>query len=437
MNIQTRSFRNILSAAALAAAAFVALPASAEIKREGTWPEEDKPVSVDVSGVSRADAVRKLADAAGWSLVTDGVGSTPVDLHIKDQSPAAVLELLLDDGKYVATRTGTLVRIQRATAEAPATPPAVPAVPAVPAAKADEETKDAKPAKANRRGEDRTIFGSNARIEENEVVDDVTVFGGNVEVLGRVTGDLSVFGGNVYVKETGRIDGDASLMGGNLELKSGASVGKDVSIMGGSLYRAEGAVVGGEVVNKKDDGVGFHFGTDPLPQQGFIGRLGSRLTAMAILFVFGTILLALGAARMETMRIEIAARPMRTMALGVVSFFGAILAAVVLCVTIIGIPIAAVGVLLAVFAGYAGATAALTTVGAAVLQHRTQSPYAHLAFGCAALFVIGMIPVIGTFVTLFVGALGLGVIVATRGAGFLAKRRNGGTPYRTAHEEIV
>ncbi len=419
------------------AVALAAMPAFAEVKREGTWPESDKNVSLEVSGAARADAVRKLADAAGWSIVADGVGGGAVDLHIKDQPPGRVLELVLDDQSYVASREGTLVRIRRASpppAAAPAETPAVPAVP--PAPPAPPEKPEGK--KHKRSGEDRTIFGSNARIEAGEVVDDVTVFGGNVEVLGHVTGDLTVFGGNVHVKEGARVDGDASLLGGNLTLDKGTSVGKDVSVLGGNLQRDDGATVGGDVDLKNDGKLRVNsdvvFGDEH--EHGFLGRLGSRLTNMAILFVFGTILLALGSARMESMRIEIAARPMRAFALGVVAFFAAILAVIVLCITIIGIPFAAVGTLLAVFAGYAGATAALTTFGAAVLQHRTQSPYVHLAFGCTALFVVGMIPFVGGFVTVVVAALGLGAVVGTRAAGLLSKNRNGNNPYRTPGEGI-
>jgi hypothetical protein len=432
------SFRrfSVLFAALTALAS--ASTAFAEVKHEGAWPEKDKSVSLDVSGASRSEAVKRVADAAGWSIVTDGVGSGNVDLHIKDQPAGRILDLVLDDGSYVATRDGDLVRIRRAEPAAAATPapaaPPVPVAPAAPEQKAEKADKDENPLKGDR-GEDRTIFGSNVTIEANETVKDVSVFGGNVDVLGHVTGDLTVLGGNVHVKGAGHVDGDASLLGGNLTLDDGTSVGKDVSVLGGNFSRADGAKVGGEVQlnqNKKHKNISIKLDEDERPGvTGFLSRVGHRLTNMAILFVFGTILLALAAGRMESMRVEVAARPMRTFALGVVSFIGACIATVILCVTIIGIPLAVVGVLLAVFAGYAGATAALTTFGAAVLQHRTQSPYVHLAFGCLALFIIGWIPVIGGLASLLVGAVGFGAIIATRAAGFLAPKRDLG-PYRTA-----
>lgn len=423
-----RTSRNLALAgvaATLLATVFAAKGAFAEVKREGEWPSSDKNVSLDVAG-SRSEAVKRIADAAGWSVVTDGVGEGNVDLHIKDQPPGRVLDLVLDDGAYVATREGTLVRVRRATAAAA---PEAPAAPKAEETKATEPKKEeAKPAEKkdpNKKGEDRTIFGSNVTIEADEVVEDLTVFGGNVDVLGHVRGDLTVFGGNVHVRENVHVDGDASLLGGNLTLESGAVIGKDVSVLGGNLSRAEGASVHGKV--KRD----LHVHADSSPDaKSFLGRVGERLASMAMLLVFGTILLALTPTRMESMRLEAAARPMRSFALGAVALAAALPVTVVLFITIIGIPIWFVAAFLAFIGGTAGVTAVLTTFGAAVLQHRTESPYVHLALGVAALGVVGMIPWIGAAVSWIVIALGLGVLFGSRGAGYFVRRKNNG-PYRS------
>src|SRR5258707_476290 len=76
-------------------------------------PDADKPVSLDVAGVPRAQALRKLADAAGWSLVVHGPPGEAIDMHVRAQPAFKVLELLLDDGDYVAKRDGTLVSVER------------------------------------------------------------------------------------------------------------------------------------------------------------------------------------------------------------------------------------------------------------------------------------------------------------------------------------
>ena len=148
---------------------------------------------------------------------------------------------------------------------------------------------------------------------------------------------------------------------------------------------------------------------------------------MALLFVLGSVLLALLAPRMETLRVEIASRPMRSFAVGLVGTvlgtIGAVIALTILCVTIIGIPLALVGVLLGVIAVYGAVAAALTTFGAAVIGHRTQNPYLHLLLGCAAFLVLSSIPWIGGAVSFAVVMIAVGALVTTRVGGLVERRR--------------
>jgi hypothetical protein len=156
------------------------------------------------------------------------------------------------------------------------------------------------------------------------------------------------------------------------------------------------------------------------------------VTAMVVLFVFGTVLMALWTERMDKVELEVAARPARSFALGLVSLvvFGVL--GVALCVTVIGIPLVLAAAVVGVFATYAGIVAAVRTAGAALIRHRTDNPYLHLALGCAGFFVAGAIPWIGDLVTLTVGLIGFGAVVGSRGAGYWPARKNGGSGYATA-----
>jgi hypothetical protein len=126
---------------------------------------------------------------------------------------------------------------------------------------------------------------------------------------------------------------------------------------------------------------------------------------------------------------------MRSLALGVVGILGAIAVTIALCVTVIGIPIAIIGLLVGVFGVYAGVCAALTVAGEAILRHRTKNQYVHLGAGCAMFLVVGSIPWVGGFATAALALIGVGVLVATRGAGFVKRgKKPGEGPYRTAVE---
>ncbi len=447
-----------LASILLLASLFRSGAAFAAVTREGAWPDADKPISVDASGLSRSEAVKRIADAAGWNVVVHAPPGDPIDIHVKNQPAAKVLDLVLNDASYVAHRDGTLIDIQRTgatpsaaaapeAAPAPVAPPPViaiapppPALPAIPPSPMPPPI--AAPA-ATTRGEDRVVTGGSLRIEKNETVNDVTVYGGSVDVYGTVTGDMVVTGGSARIHEGGHVVGDATTVGGSLNVEDGATVDGDVGVVGGILKRAEGSKIGGKVVTgaKEDDSIRVkvengesHENRNKLGAKitEWTRDAGGAVTRTALLFVFGAVLLALGASRMDALRAEIAVRPMRSFALGIVGGLAGIVAVTLLCITVIGIPVAVVGLLCAVFGVYAGICAALTTAGEALTAHKTKNPYAHLAVGCALFFVIGIIPVIGGLMHAAIALIGIGVLVATRGAGLIKVRTPGQGPYRTA-----
>ena len=161
--------------------------------------------------------------------------------------------------------------------------------------------------------------------------------------------------------------------------------------------------------------------------------LGGSVTQAALFFVFGAVLLALATKRMDILRAEVAERPMRAFALGVLGLIGFVILCIALCVTVIGIPFAAVAVLLGMFALGAAMCAALTIVGEVALRRRTQNPYVHLAFGCALFLVVCKLPF---FISVPIHAalvlIGVGTLVSTRLAGMIPKKRRPAEgPYRT------
>jgi hypothetical protein len=398
---------------ALAVAAMVLFArlraARADVRLEGDWNGDDKRVTVDADSTSRAHALDLLAEAAGWSIVVRAPLTDQVHLHVKDQSAKDVLSLLLADHDYVARRSGTLVSID--VAKSAAEPPRPPAPP-LPPPMASGIVK---------RGDDRVVFGGKMTIEKDEVVHDVAVYGGKLDVYGTVTGDLAVLGGSAHVHDGAKVTGDATVIGGQMRVDDSADVEHDVSVVGGHLDRsanAKGAKAAEKLLDDKrdDDSTSGrawrkirHWGDDAL----------TSLSASALLFVFGAVVVALATDRSRALRVEIAARPMRTFAMGVVGCIAAIGTLVALCVTIIGIPVALFGVVVFVLAAYVGVSAALTTVGEALLRHRTDSPYAHLALGCALFFVVGLFPWVGTWATVILALVGVGVMVATRAAGLI------------------
>jgi hypothetical protein len=440
----------MLGVAALAFA--IPFTAGATVKKEGSWPGAEKTVDLEFEG-KPSEGLRRLAKEAGWSLVVangvviDGSGGD-VHIDVDDQPADAVLEALFVGHDVVAHRNGTLITVTPA-AGTPATTaapvvPSPPAVPAPPAAGAvtSPAAPPAPPPVPTVRGEDRNVFGGSLVIRKDEIVHTVTVAGGSLKVEGTVTGDLVVAGGSAKIASGGRVVGNATVFGGSLKVEKNGRIDGDVGVAGGSVKREEGAIIGGRIVDDEHKGqvnVTVHDGetkttVKPAAERPSRSRLseavhefGQSMTRMALLFVLGCVLLALLAPRMEKLRVEIASRPMRSFAIGLVaSLIGSIaglITIVILCITVIGIPVALIGVLLAILAVYGGLASVLTTFGAAVLGHRTQNPYLHLLLGCGAFLVLSSIPWVGGLTVFAVSMIAIGALVTTRVGGLLDRRR--------------
>jgi len=401
--------------------AWIALsgPASAAVRFDGIWGDGDRLVSLRADHVSRQQALELLTQATGWSFASPDLGDDKVDLAIRDQPAAKVLEMILSDRDYVANLDGERVTIALA-------PIVVSETTAAPV-EGDRSEKD----------RDRVVLGGNLRIEKGERVGDVEVLGGRVDVFGVVEGDIEVMGGEARVHEGGHVMGDLNVVGGEVHLLEHSRVDGDVDVVGGRVNRAPSAIVGGSLSGNAADRVASATLT-PRPKGFSLARATDdatdALTRTALLFLFGVIFWALGAQRMEVLEVELAKRPMRSLAMGVVGALTAALSALVLVVTILGIPFALAGGILTIIAAYVGACVVLSTVGQALLRHKTENRYIHLALGCSLFFLFTAIPYVGTFVWLGVLLTGLGAVVATRAAGLFPANttRADHGPYRTA-----
>jgi len=77
-----------------------------------------------------------------------------------------------------------------------------------------------------------TVFGDNVTIREDERASEVTAYGGNVTVLGRVEGKVVAWGGNVKLEG---FAGSVTAVGGNLKLGPKAQVAGAVALVGGRV----------------------------------------------------------------------------------------------------------------------------------------------------------------------------------------------------------
>jgi hypothetical protein len=200
-------------------------------------------------------------------------------------------------------------------------------------------------------------FGSDITVKPGQMIEgDVVSFGGDIEVLGHVTGNVSAMGGDVTLTPSARVDGDVVCIGGTLREEPGSSVG------------------GQRVTAPRTPGAKLFF-----PVLAVVGT-GFQMLAHAVgaLFMLGIAWLfaKLAPSRTQAALDQIAREPGPSFIIGLLlwaliipSVIALALVIAVLCITIIGIPLAA-----AVAVGYCAffVLAALwgTVVGYGVLGQR-------------------------------------------------------------------
>jgi hypothetical protein len=298
--------------------------------------------------------------------------------------------------------------------EAPAAPepPAAPEEPEEP-----EEPWDRREYRVRRGGQ--TVVGSHVHVAEDEVVDEVTVFGGSATIDGKVDGEVVVLGGSLRIN--GEVERDATVIGGSIRLGPDAVVGGDATAVGGSVHREPGARVDGRIEEARS-GWGGPWWLDGPDREWRIGwspwggvvELLVFVTALVLFGLLMAVVIALGRERIERVAARAGSEPIKA---GVVGLLVTVLALpvfvvvmVLLCLTIIGIPIAVALALalpflmiLWVVLALAGYTAVSLGVGrwfARRFDRSVESPYAASFLG---LFVLALLLLIGNLLDVFGG----------------------------------
>ncbi len=268
-------------------------------------------------------------------------------------------------------------------------------------------------------------FGSDITVEaDQEVQGDVVSIGGDVRVSGRVTGSVTAMGGDVSLGSHARVDGDVVCMGGTLREKPGATVG-------GQRVTAAPRMPGGKLFLPMLAAVGTGF---EVAAQLFKLLLWMGLAWLIVKLAPGRTQEALGTIRREAGTSFVIG--LALWALIIPSVIALALVIALLCITIIGIPLAA-----AVVVGYVAffVVAAVwgTVVGYALLggelHQRFKGSSATLVqaaiWGVVAVVgvrvvgsmfhILPMFGFVGGFMKFVAGALT--VLLATLGAGALVR----------------
>lgn len=298
--------------------------------------------------------------------------------------------------------------------------------------------------------------GGSVVVGPDERVDDLTASGGSVVVYGTVDGDLDAYAGTVVVAENATVTGNVNAYAGSVRVEGtvggrvvayagsvvvarGATVRRslgavagDVTVAGtvlgdvtagtatlrlaptarvggdvnydGEVTVADGAQVDGQVRRVRDLGLGP--APPSLPPGTFLvyGLLSNLL--------LGAILLYTGE-EFSTGVVEAAAlEPVTSLGHGLAAALAAPLVALVLVLTVVGVPIALVWLLALPLLGWIAAVYGRFALGAWLLSYaEVETPWAGLVAGVVLVGLLARIPYVGLPLRALVLVVGLGALV--------------------------
>lgn len=254
-------------------------------------------------------------------------------------------------------------------------------------------------------GTSRDVVNVSVAISQDEsLCGDLRVYNGDATVAGRVGGGVTVIHGALAI--SGEVDGNVTVLGGSVDLRPGARIGGGVNVVGGTLLRAENTSVGGPISTD-----------NTLHQEAittFLGFDGAYTFPWSHLIfwvaVAGVLVLAFPR-QLALVHRSVHHELPKSFGLGVVAALAGVALAVVLTVTCIGIPIAALLLAALWVAWVVGTVASGSWLGSRMLGialPERGTPLLATMLGVAMLALVKAIPCVGGVLSLVIGCVGLG-----------------------------
>jgi hypothetical protein len=196
------------------------------------------------------------------------------------------------------------------------------------------------------RSADIVRFGESIEIEKGERVagDVVAIGGGGITVDGEVRGDVVAIGAPLELGPGAKVDGEVVCIGSTLTLGTSSEVGLDAMSVWGRVEADSGAVVHGQLTEVGGlKGMGFPGVVAFGREEGFahdLKRLVTRLVWVLCLIGLGILAFHLFPDRMRRLSDTVTQRGLITFLAGMAGWVLWLPAFLLLCVTIVGIPVA-------------------------------------------------------------------------------------------------
>jgi hypothetical protein len=245
----------------------------------------------------------------------------------------------------------------------------------------------------------------NTNVAAGDTVGTVVTIDGDAVIDGHVTGTVVVVRGDATIN--GQVDDDVVVVRGTLNLTSTAQV-DNVTLVRSDLNRDPAAVVTGDIT-KRSQFANFGWGTAIFSLVFWLG------ITIAVL-VFGLLFAAVAGRQLTAAATRLSNQPGRSLLTAALTWILLPIAAVVVMLTIVGIPLG-LAVLLSLpllwLLGYAvsGSLLGRSIIGRAMSVERANHPYWPTVLGLIIFQVIGLVPFLGGLIVGLAGSIGAGALI--------------------------
>jgi hypothetical protein len=246
--------------------------------------------------------------------------------------------------------------------------------------------------------DDFVVLTGRAEVREGETVDNVVVFDGEATVDGTVNGHVVAFNGPVTIG--GTVAEDVISFNGLVTVRSGAQVGGDL-VSRQTPVVEEGATVEGET--RANPGELFR---QPLP---FFGYIAAWLAVSVSVLILGLLILWVAPRGADAVTTVWTTATGPSVGWGLILLVGLPLLAVLLLITLVGIPFG-VGLLLALLLIYSVGYAVGALVVGRWIVKPPRSRMAAFLVGFGILRLLALIPFVAGLVGAAAAVIGLGAL---------------------------
>lgn len=262
---------------------------------------------------------------------------------------------------------------------------------------------------------DLIVFGSVVNVASTATVKgDLLVGAENVRIDGLIEGDIKGGAGEVTIGNG--VKGNVELEVDSLTILSTANIEGNLTYTSGEEADIEsGAQIGGATTHNLPPVKAEPAVPSPLaPLFGILGKVIGFLMAL----VTGLVLILIAPRRLMSIAESMRIRPGASAAWGALVLFVTPIVAILVCFTIVGIPLGLIALVLWGIGLYLAQIPVALLIGLLIIRRsreveRKGIMIGALALGLAILALLGLIPYLGFFIGLVVALFGLGALVVS------------------------